>query len=122
MSRVLIAIAPKMYQQTVTLFLRSQRQDLLEVRNADLEDLEQEYFLFEPHLLVCHDKVSEGVRNRAFSLVEIHYSDSLDALVRVNDKEPERLEDIEIRDLLAVVDETEEIVSSRRGNGRPSLY
>ncbi len=115
MIRVLVAIAPRMYRQTITLFLRSQRQDLLEVKSADLEDLERECVLIEPHLLVCHDGVTEGVRNRAFSLVEIRYSDSLDALVRVNDKEPERVEDIEIGDLLAVVDETEEMVSKRRG-------
>lgn len=115
MIRVLVAIAPTMYRQTVTLFLRSQRQHL-EVESADhLADLERECALFEPHLLVCHDGVPEGARNRAFSLVEIHYSDGLDALVKMNDKDPRRVEDIEIEDLLAVVDETEEMVSKRSG-------
>ena len=28
--------------------------------------LEREYVLFGPHLLVCHDRVPIGVRNRAF--------------------------------------------------------
>jgi len=112
MIRVLVAIAPSMYQQTLTLFLRNQRPDI-EVKSADSAGLEREYVLFEPHLLVCHDGVPEGVRNRAFSLVEILYSDSLDALVKVNDKDPRRLEDIEVADLLAVVDQTEEMVSTK---------
>ena len=114
MIRVLVAVAPKMYRQTITLFLRSRRPDI-EVRSADPLDLQLECTLFEPHLLVCHDGVSEDVRNRALFLVEILYSDSLDAVVEVNGEDPRRVEDIEIEDLLAVVEETEQMISRRRG-------
>jgi hypothetical protein len=104
--RVLVAVAPKIYRQTITLFLRSRRPDI-EIRSADPLDLQRECALLEPHLLVCHDGVSEDVRNRALFLVEIRYSDSLDAEVKANGKDPRRVEDIAIDDLLAIVEETE---------------
>jgi hypothetical protein len=108
--RVLVAVAPKMYRQTITLFLRRSRPDI-EVRSADPLGLERECALFEPHLLVCHDGTPEDVRNRARFLIEIHYSNGLDAVVKANGKDPSRVEDIEIDDLLTIVGETEKTVS-----------
>jgi hypothetical protein len=113
MIRVLVAIAPSMYQQTLTLFLRRRRPDL-EVKGVDPVDLERECAHFEPHLLVCHDGVSEEIRSRALARIEILYSDSLDALVKMDGRDS-RLEDISIEGLLAIVDETEKRVSERRG-------
>jgi hypothetical protein len=111
--RVLVAIAPSMYRQTLTLFLRRRRPDI-EVKSLDPVDLERECALFEPHLLVCHDRVSEEIRSKALARIEILYSDSLDALVKMDGRDS-RLEDISIEGLLAIVDETEKRVSERRG-------
>ncbi|MBV9453882.1 MAG: hypothetical protein JOZ19_07165 [Rubrobacter sp.] len=111
MIRVLVAVSPKMYRQTITLFLRSRRPDV-KVRSADPLDLQRECALFEPHLLVCHDGTPEDARNRALFLVEIHYSNSLDAVVKANGKDLRIVEDIEIDDLLAVVEEIEKTVSN----------
>jgi hypothetical protein len=108
--RVLVAVAPKMYRQTIIHFLRRSRPDI-EVRSADPLGLERECALFEPHLLVCHDRVPEDVRNRAHFLIEIQYSDSLDAVVKANGKDTRRVGDIEIDDLLTIVEETEKTVS-----------
>jgi hypothetical protein len=103
-----------MYRQTIDLFLRSCRPDL-EVKSVDTADLERECTLFEPHLLVCHDGVPEQVLDRALALVEIRYTNGLDALVRMDGRDSRKIEDIEIGDLLAIVDEAEKRVSERRG-------
>ena len=110
MIRVLVAVAPKMYRQTITDFLRRSRPDI-EVRSADPKGLERECALFEPHLLLCHDGTAEGVRNRALFLIEIHFSNGLDAVVKANGKDPRRVEDIEIDDLLTIVEEAEKTVA-----------
>ena len=108
--RVLVAIAPTMYRQTLAEYLGKSRPSA-EIRTADPEDLDGEVDLFRPHLVLSHDEVGSGRRVRAFSMVEILYSDSLDARVSVDDRDPARVEDMKIEDLLAVLDETEELIS-----------
>lgn len=77
--RVLVAIAPQMYRETVAHAIRSRRPDV-EVQTCPPEDLDRKLALLEPDFLVCHDavpKARECVRNR----VEVNYSDSLDATI-----------------------------------------
>jgi len=99
-----------MYRQTLAEYLGKSRPSA-EIRTADPEDLDGEVDLFRPHLVLSHDEVGSGRRVRAFSMVEILYSDSLDARVSVDDRDPARVEDMKIEDLLAVLDETEELIS-----------
>lgn len=110
--RTLVVLTPQMYRQAISLYLRSERPGI-EVKSANPLDLERECALFDPHLLICHDGVSEDARNRAFCLLEIRYSDGMDALVKAKGKASRKIEDIEIEDLLAIVDETVGVISTR---------
>ena len=98
-----------MYRQTLAEYLSKSRSSV-EIKTAEPGDLDGEVDLFGPDLIVSHE-VASGMRERAFSVVEILYSDSLDARVIVDDRDPARLEDINIEDLLAVMDETEGLIS-----------
>jgi hypothetical protein len=110
--RALVVLAPQTYRQAISLFLRSERPGI-EIRSANPLDLERECALFDPHLLICHDGVSEDAPNRAFCLLEICYSDGMDALVKTKGRASRRIEDIEMKDLLAIVDETVKVISTR---------
>jgi hypothetical protein len=107
--RVLIAITPAMYQQILALFLKERRPSA-EVETTDLANLNSEVERFGPDLLICH-KTSTEVRKGVFSWIEIRYTDSMDAIVSVEGKAT-RIEDVKIEDLLATLDETEELVSA----------
>jgi hypothetical protein len=108
--RVLIAITPAMYQQTLALFLKEYRPSA-KVETTDLANLNPEVERFGPDLLICHETSTE-IRKRVFSWIEIRYTNSLDAIVSVEGKET-RIEDIDIEELLGVLDQTEELVSAR---------
>jgi hypothetical protein len=110
--RALVVLVPQMYRQAISFFLSSERPGI-EVKSANPLDLERECALFDPHLLICHDGVSEDARNRAFCLIEIRYSDGMDAVVKANGRVSRRIEDIEMEDLLAIVDETAKVISPK---------
>lgn len=106
--RVLIALNPLMYRQTILFFLAEHR-PLIDLKSADPADLDQELSSFSPDLLICHETIP-AVRHHVVSQVEILYSDGLDALVCVEDRES-RINNIGVQDLLNAVDETAELVS-----------
>jgi hypothetical protein len=107
--RVLVALNPVMYRQTIIFFLEKHRPHL-ELKSADPADLDQELASFKPDLLICHETIP-AVRQRVLSQVEILYSDGLDALVCIEERES-RINNINVQDLLSTVDETATVVSS----------
>ena len=114
--RVLVALNPQMYRQTIKFFL-AERRPHLDVKSADPADLEQELSGFRPDLLICHEPIP-AMRKRVLSQVEILYSDGLDALVRVQDRES-RINNMGVQELLCAVDETAKLVASEERDQRP---
>ncbi len=106
--RVLIAVEPLMYRETMASVLL-QRRPHTQVRIAGPEDLDRELESFLPHLVVC-SVLSEKVKGIARSWVHILYEDSLDASVSVDARTTRRVDDIVLDDLLGVLDETEELI------------
>ena len=78
--RILIAIAPAMYRETLAYALRNHRSND-EVRFADLQALDREAALFRPHLIVCNNNASEVWEISVPSWVVFRYQDSLNASV-----------------------------------------
>jgi hypothetical protein len=107
--RVLISIYPEMYRQTLTHALKAYRPNL-EIKAVNPSILGLELGFFEPDLLITSE-VSSEVEERVFSSVEILYNDSMDAHVRVNDTESRRVSDMDLEELLAILDQTQEFVS-----------
>jgi hypothetical protein len=112
--RVLVVIAPAMYRQTLT-YVLTQCRPSIEIKSVAPSDVDREVDLFKPDLLISQDELSD-VGYSVPSWVEILYSDSMGAHVRKNEKasrtvEEMMIEDMELEDLLAVVDETQERIS-----------
>lgn len=107
--RVLIAIAPTMYWETLELALLRYRSHL-EMKITDPDALDREVVGFEPHVVVCH-RVTSTVRESVLSWVELPYHDSLDATIHIQGQGESRVEDISVGDLFAVVDQIEELLS-----------
>ncbi len=103
--RVLIAIAPKMYRDTVAFTLTSRRSGI-EVEAVSPEELDGEAASVKPDVLVCHDDASPEVRERVSHRVEILYTDSMNARV-VSDGREESVEDIGVERLLVLMDAAE---------------
>jgi hypothetical protein len=101
--RVLVTVSPKMYREAVAASIQSARPGI-EVRVASPEDTGSELAGFRPDLLVHNDtapipeEALEGVPTR----VEMLYSDSMDARVRV-DGMVSRMRDMSTEDLLRTV-------------------
>ena len=91
----------------------SERLPGLEVRTAPPEEVGAEVGSFEPHLLVRND--TDGLDQRSLESVlcwiKIIYSDDMDANISVNGR-VSKVRDISMEDLLAVIDETTELVSN----------
>jgi hypothetical protein len=56
--RILVALAPTMYRETIADILRRNRQND-DMRIADPDFLGREASWFRPHLIVCNDSASE---------------------------------------------------------------
>jgi hypothetical protein len=108
--RVLIAIAPTMYWETLELALLRYRPHL-EVRISDPDTLDRETASFEPHLVVCNE-VTPTVRENVPSWVVAPYSHSSDATMHVQGQGESTIEDISVGDLFAAVDQTEKLLSN----------
>ncbi len=107
--RILVAVAPKMYRETLENILRTERPND-DVRLADPQILDREAPSFRPHLIVCSDNASE-VRDVSIpTWVVIRYQDSLSASVSLDGQGTRLIQDIEIEDLLGVVEETQRLV------------
>jgi hypothetical protein len=103
--RVLITITPLMYREALASSLQRSRPDF-EVRNASPHDAEEEVRGFRPHLLVRNDTdglEDAGVLAGIPCLVEVLYSDSMDAKVIV-DGRVEEIRDMSTQELLRVAD------------------
>jgi hypothetical protein len=109
--RVLIAIAPTMYWETLELALLRYRPNL-EVRIADPDALDRETADFGPHLVVCNH-VTTTVRENVHSWVMVPYHSS-DATIHLRGQGESTVEDISVGDLFAVIDRTEELLSDTR--------
>jgi hypothetical protein len=109
--RILVAVAPTMYRETLAHVIRTDRPDD-DVRLADPDSLDREAISFRPHLVVCNDnapEVPEGVS--VPSWVVIRYHDHLSASVFIDDQDPRLFQDMSIEDLLGVVDETQRLIA-----------
>ena len=109
--RVLIAIAPTMYWETLELALLRYRPHL-EVRITDPDDLDREVTGFEPHVVVCNH-ATPAVLQIVPSWVVVPYHSS-DATIHIQGQGESTVEDIAVGDLFAVIDETEELLSDTR--------
>jgi hypothetical protein len=109
--RILVAVAPIMYRQTLAHILRRDRPDD-EVRLADPHSLDREASSFGPHLIVCNDDAPE-IREEVSvpSWVVIRYHDSLSASVFLDGQDPRLVQDMSIEDLIGVVEETHRLVA-----------
>ncbi len=107
--RILIAIAPAMYRETLSNVLRNHRPND-EVRFADPQALDREAASFRPHLIVCNDNASEVQEISIPSWVVIRYQDSLNASVFLDGQDTQLIQDIDIEELLGVVEETQRLV------------
>jgi len=107
--RILIAVAPTMYRETLENILRTKRPND-DVRLADPQILDREASSFRPHLIVCSDNASEVRDVSVPSWVVIRYQDSLSASVSLDGQGTRLIQDIEIEDLLRVVEETQRLV------------
>lgn len=107
--RILIAVAPTMYRETLAHILRQNRPGD-EVGLADPQALDREAPSFRPHLIVSNDNASEVRGVSVTSWVVIRYHDHLSASVFVDGQDTRLVQDIAIEDLLGVVEETQRLV------------
>ena len=107
--RILIAVAPAMYRQTLAHILQRTRPND-DVRLADPNTLDREASLFRPHMIVCHDGASEVREVSVPSWIIIRYHDALSASVFLDGRDTRLIQDITIEDLLGVVEETQRLV------------
>jgi hypothetical protein len=107
--RLLVAVAPTMYRQTLAHVIRTDRPDD-DVRLADPQALDREASSFRPHLIVCSDDATEVRDVSVPSWVVIRYHDSLSASVFLEGQDTRLFQDIALEDLLGVVEETQRLV------------
>lgn len=109
--RILVTVQPQMYREALALALYQHRPDI-EVMLGPPKSLDGRKEDFWPHLLVRNDTDGADMElyRRALCWVEVLYSDGMDARVRL-DGEVREIEDICMDDLLALVSETEKLIS-----------
>jgi hypothetical protein len=108
--RILIGVEPRMYREVIGLSLHQHRPDA-EVLICSPEALDQEIGRFGPHLVVLDDNdggTPDGLSGFLYR-VEILLGASMDARISVDGRARE-VKDICTEDLLAVVDEAENII------------
>jgi DNA-binding NarL/FixJ family response regulator len=113
--RILVAVAPTMYRETLAHVIRRDRPDD-DVHLADPHSLDQEASSFRPHLIVCTDNVPEVRGVSVPSWVVIRYHDHLSASVFVEGQDPRLVQDMAIEDLIGVVEETQRLVLRRESS------
>ena len=112
--RVLIAIAPTMYWETLELALLRYRPQV-EVRISTPADLDREVAAFKPQVVVCNE-VTPTVRENVPSWVEAPPSHSSDATIHVLGQGEARIGDISSGHLFEVIDRTEEALLGTRSS------
>ena len=107
--RILVAVEPTMYRETLAHVLRRERPND-DVRLADPDALDREASSFRPHMIVCSDAASEVREVSVPSWVVIRYHDSLSASVFLDGRDTRLVQDMAMEDLLGVVEETQRVV------------
>ena len=110
MIRVLVAVEPRMYREVLVVALR-QRRPRIEVILADPAALDRMVERCEPDVVVC-SRTTSLVQEIAVSWVQVTANDGLEAEVSVGGRHS-AISDLGIEDLLAVVDETESLLTLR---------
>ena len=110
--RILVTIQPQMYREALALALQRYRPDA-EVLLDPLQSPDGGLESFGPHLLVRNDTDETNllslVGEKLLCRVEILYSDGMDAKIYLGG-EVRQIKDISIDNLLALVDEVEQLV------------
>jgi hypothetical protein len=110
--RILISVRPRMYREVIAHAVREHRPSADEVLTADPGLLDSETRGLAPHLVVCN-RATGAVREVAISWVELEVRlgpERLDANMKVDGRPLSRVEQAEIGDVLAAVDETERML------------
>jgi len=115
MVRVLVTVEPRMYREAIALAVQRDRPKA-EVMVVAEEVMDGQVEDFAPHVLVRNDAdraVPEGVLSSVVCRMEVLYTDGMAARISVGDRSY-RIEDATMEDLLALVDEAEELVSGSK--------
>jgi hypothetical protein len=116
--RILISVWPRMYREVIAHAVREHRPSADEVLTADPDRLDSEETTrgLAPHLVVCN-RATRAVREVALSWVELEVRPGpggLDANMKVDGRPLSRVEQAEVGDVLAAVDETERTLRRAR--------
>jgi hypothetical protein len=120
MVRVLVTVEPRMYREAIALAVHRGRPKA-EVMLLPEEGLDGQVKDFAPHVLVRNDSdraVAEELLGSVVCRMEVLYTDGMAAQVSVGGSSY-RIEDATIEDLLALVDEAEELVSGSSPRASP---
>ena len=112
MVRVLVTVEPRMYREAIALAVQRNRPEA-EVMLVPEEVLDGQVEDFAPHVLVRNDSdgvAPEELLGSVVCRMEVLYTDGMAARVSVGESSY-RIEDATMEDLLALVDEAEELVS-----------
>jgi hypothetical protein len=112
MVRVLVTVEPRMYREAIALAVQRDRPNS-EVMLVSEDVMDGQVAEFAPHVLVRNDSdrvVPEGLPGNVVCRMEVLYTDGMAARVSVGGNSY-TIEDATMEDLLALVDEAEELVS-----------
>jgi hypothetical protein len=112
MVRVLVTVEPRMYREAIALALQRRRPEA-EVMLVPEEVMDGQVKEFAPHVLVRTDfdrAVSEELLSSVVCRMEVLYTDGMAARVSVGGS-TYTIEDATMEDLIALVDEAEDLVS-----------
>jgi hypothetical protein len=112
MVRVLVTVEPRMYREAIALAVQRNRPEA-EVMLVPDGILDGQVKDFAPHVLVRNDSdraVPEGLLGSVVCRMEVLYTDGMAARISVGESSY-TIEDTTMEDLLALVDEAEELVS-----------
>jgi hypothetical protein len=112
MVRVLVTVEPRMYREAIALALQRRRPEA-EVMLVPEEVMDGQVKEFAPHVLVRNDfdrAVPEELLSSVVCRMEVLYTDGMAARVSVGGS-TYTIEDATMEDLLALVDEAEDLVS-----------
>ena len=112
MVRVLITVEPRMYREAIALAVQRRRPEA-EVLLVPVEVMDGQVKEFAPHVLVRNDfdrAIPEELLSSVVCRMEVLYTDGMAARVSVGGS-TYTIEDATMEDLIALVDEAEDLVS-----------
>ena len=112
MVRVLVTVEPRMYREAIALAVQRNRPEA-EVMLVPEDVLDGQMEDFAPHVLVRNDSdgvAPEELLGSVVCCMEVLYTDGMAARVSVGDSS-HTIEDATMEDLLALVDEAEDLIS-----------